>query len=190
MREEGFTLVELLVALLIFAMLSAAGVALLSQSARTGEAVERRLDRMADLRRARALLSADLAQAAPRPHRDEGGAALPAFRGNSSFLSLVRRGRETEETARHPSLARIDYHIADGALIRTAYPMVDGSEPRGAARLIDGIVRHALRYRDRRGGWRTRWDPARADELPVAVELVIEREAGGAIRQLFLIGAA
>jgi general secretion pathway protein J len=51
-KEAGFTLVELMVSLMIFGMLSAAGVALLSFSVRAQEAAESRLGDLAQLRRA------------------------------------------------------------------------------------------------------------------------------------------
>jgi general secretion pathway protein J len=189
-REDGFTLVELLVALLIFAILSAAGVLLLSQSVRSGEMVDRRLDSSAELRRARQLLSADLGQAAPRLHRDARGGALPAFRGNASFFSLIRPIGNGGNGTPRAGLVRVDYRLADGALLRTLYPMADGSEPLRASSLIRRIVRSGIRYRDRTGAWRTHWDPARPDELPAAIELTTEQEDRGAIRQLFLVGAA
>jgi general secretion pathway protein J len=74
-RNDGFTLVELLVALTIFAMLAATGVTLLSFSVRTQEAAGERLDRLAEIRRAGALLTSDLAQAAPRDLPGRGGCA-------------------------------------------------------------------------------------------------------------------
>ena len=82
-RTSGFTLVELLVSLFIFGMLSAAGVVLLSFSVRAQEAADARLGDLADFRRAGALLAGDLAQAAPRLARDGAGRARPALEGNS-----------------------------------------------------------------------------------------------------------
>src|SRR5690348_16195565 len=109
--RNGFTLVELLVALTIFALLSAAGVTLLSFSVRAQASSDERLERLAEIRRAGALLTSDLAQAAPRISRDETGAVKPALVGGSGqgealLLSLVRRGWENYDGSARPSLQK------------------------------------------------------------------------------------
>ena len=60
---NGFTLVEVMVALMIFGMIAAAGVAILSFSVRAQATSAARLDDTAALHRTVAALSADLAQA-------------------------------------------------------------------------------------------------------------------------------
>lgn len=178
-------------ALLIFGMLSAAGVSLLSFSVRAQEAAGERLGDLAALRRASALLSADLAQAAPRVHRDESGAARPAFAGGAgdgTMLALVRRGWENVDGAARSTLQRVEWRLSADTLERQAYPLVDGAAPLPPAVLLDEVERVRLRYRDENGEWRERWDPEQPDALPVAVEMVIDRTGGGTVRQLFLTG--
>ncbi|HEY0149504.1 MAG TPA: type II secretion system minor pseudopilin GspJ [Allosphingosinicella sp.] len=186
--ETGFTLVELLVSLTIFGMLSAAGVTLLSFSVRSQEAAETRLADLSQLRRASTLLAADLGQAAARMHRDEAGAPLPAFTGGGATIGFVRRGWENVDAAARPSLQRVEYRVAAGKLERLSWPMVDGAPPRAAVTMLDGVRSIAFRYRSATGDWRDRWDPEKPDELPLAVELVAETERSGVTRQLFLTG--
>lgn len=188
MRREGFTLVEMLVALSIFGMLAAGGVALLSFSVRAQEAADVRLDSAGKVRRLGALLGADLAQAAARPWRDEAGRAHSAFTGDSSGFSLVRGGWDNPGDAPRPSLQRVEYRLAEGRLERTAWPMVDGAEAMAPAAVAEGVRSMRVRYRDRLGHWQATWAPTRAAELPVAVEIVLEIEGKGAVRQLFLAG--
>jgi general secretion pathway protein J len=191
--EHGFTLVELLVSLFIFAMLAAAGVALLRFSVRAQDVAEARLSDVAALRRAGALIAADLAQAAPRPARDEAGTQHPAFLGGAGgetgpALAFVRRGWENVDEAPRPSLQKVEYRLAGGRLERRTWALVDGAAPASNIPLLDGVRRIALRYRDREGRWRDRWDPTRATDLPRAVELVLDVEGEGVTRQLFLAG--
>jgi general secretion pathway protein J len=191
--ELGFTLVELLVSLLIFGMLAAAGVALLSFSVRAQEVAEGRLDDLAALRRAGALLAGDLAQAAPRAFRDEAGAVRPAFdggtgEGGGAALAFVRRGWENVDDSPRPSLQKVEYRLVGGRLERRSYPLVDGAAPQADAAILDGVRRLRLRYRDKQGAWRDRWDPTRITELPRAVELVMDVDGAGTTRQLFLAG--
>lgn len=195
MKSAGFTLVELLVALTIFAMLAATGVTLLSFSVRTQEAAGERLDRLAEIRRAGALLTSDLAQAAARVSRDEAGAPRAAMiggsgQGDATLLSLVRRGWENLDGADRPSLQKVEYRWVAGRLERTAYRFLDGSAPMPSVAVVTGVRAMRLRYRGPRGEWRDRWDPAQPLLLPTAVEMVIDTEESGSIRQLFLVGAA
>ena len=189
----GFTLVELLVSLVIFGMLSAAGVALLSFSVRAQDAADEGLGKLAELRRAGALLTGDLAQAAPRIWRDEAGTARPAFAGGTGqdpiLFSLVRRGWENLDDSGRSSLQRVHYRLSEGRLQRVAYPFVDGASAMEPVTLVSGVRGLRLRYRDKDGAWRERWNPARPTSLPVAVEMVIEND-GGPTRQLFMVGAA
>ena len=192
--EQGFTLVELLVSLFIFGMLAAAGVALLSFSVRAQDAASRRLDEIGGFRRFSALLTSDLAQAAPRLWRDANGVMKPAFvggtgQGEPTSLSLVRRGWENLDGSSRSSLQRVDYRLSDGRLERVGYRFVDGSAPMDAVALVEGVRSLRLRYRDARGEWRDRWDPTRPTDLPRAVEMVIDAGPAGAVRQLFLVGA-
>jgi hypothetical protein len=57
--------------------------------------------------------------------------------------------------------------------------------------VVTGVARDAPALsRGPRGEWRDRWDPTQPMLLPKAVEMVIETEESGSIRQLFLVGAA
>jgi general secretion pathway protein J len=191
--EQGFTLVELLVSLLIFSLLSAAGVALLSISVRTQESAGARLDDLAALRRAGALMAADLAQVAPRLQRDQAGRTHPAFHGGTGeeglALAFVRRGWENDDAAPRPTLQKVEYGLVEGRLLRRAYPRVDGAAPFSSVPLIEGVESLRFRYRDQRGEWRDRWDPTDPSRLPRAVEMVVAVAGAGTTRQLFLAGA-
>jgi general secretion pathway protein J len=186
--EAGFTLVELLVSLFIFGMLSAAGVALLSFSVRAQEASALRLDELSRLRRASTLMAGDLGQAAPRIHRDENGAARPAFTGEGAALGLIRRGWENVDGEPRPSLQRVEYRLAGERFERVAFPMVDGAAPRAPVTVLAGVRSLRLRYRYPEGDWRDRWDPKQPADLPLAVEMVADVAGTGTTRQLFLTG--
>jgi general secretion pathway protein J len=189
--EAGFTLVEMLIALVIFGMITAAGVTLLTLTVRTQETSDRLLDSLSTLRRTGALLNADLAQAAPRIHRNGDGQPLPALIGGNGgealLMAFVRRGWEDENVFRS-SLQRVEYRLREGRLERWRYDAVDGEGHAVAMPLLTGVRRVQLRYRDRDGNWRDRWDPTDATRLPIAVEIVSDSEGQGQVRQLFLVG--
>ncbi len=191
MKPNGFTLVEMLIALAIFGMLTAAGVTLLTLTVRTQETSARLLDELGAVRRTGALLTADLGQATARIRRARDGRPVQAFIGaggdQALLIALVRRG-DDDEAARQGALQRVEYRLNEGRLERLAFNHVDGEAESVTVPLLDGVRRLRLRYRDEEGGWRESWDPTDPTRLPSAVELVSDSEDHGALRQLFLVG--
>jgi len=186
MKRDGFTLVEMLIALTIFGMLTAAGVALLSLIVRTQATSERLLDEVGELRRLGALLTADLGQAAPRLSRDRDGRPRPAFVGAAGdgelLLALVRGGNDEEP------LQRVEYRLRDGRLERFAFARPDGDSRVTSIPLLSGVRTLRLRYRDRLGDWQPVWNVSDPTRLPRAVELLSDSDTHGSVRQLFLVG--
>jgi len=185
--EHGFTLVEVMVALLIFGMIAAAGVAILSFSVRAQASGGAKLDDLAALARTGSILSADLAQVVNRPARDAGGVLLPAFVGEAGALTLVRGGWSNLDGAARPSAQKVRWALDDGRLVRMAWPQLDGAQPFDPATMLDGVRVVRLRYRYR-GAWSDRWDGAIGVALPDAVELSVLRSSGVGYRQLFVTG--
>lgn len=186
---NGFTLVELLVAILLFALLSAAAAGLLRFGVDARGRSFERLDNLAAIGRMRALLAADLGQAASRPWRDETGARQPAFTapgGGGALLQLVRRGWRNDGAAPRASLQRVEYRLAGDRLERRSWPMVDGSAANPPATLISGVTGLNLRFHAQ-GQWLDRWEPAARDALPDAIEVTITARTVPALRQVFLV---
>lgn len=193
MKTNGFTLVELLVSLLIFGMLSAAAVGLLTVSVRAQDMASERLDRLAEIRRFGAIVTSDLAQAAPRVPRDMAGVPQRAFEGGTGqaegvSLALVRRGWENYDGSNRSSLQKVEYRLNQGRLERIPHRFVDGAAPMQPLALLEGVRSLRLRYRDMRGEWRDRWDPTLPNELPRAVDMVVDIEGTGQLRQVFVVG--
>lgn len=191
-RSAGFTLVELLVAILIFGMIASAGVAVLAFSVRAQGVTTAKLDDIAALDRTLAILSADLAQAVDRPTRDERGTRLPAFVGEAGgavdpLLRVVRGGWTNLDAAPRPGLQKVAYRVAGGALERIAWPQLDGAPTLTPATLMTEVADVRARYRYR-GAWSERWDGANGVPLPDAVELSLTRTDRRQYRQLFLVG--
>lgn len=187
--EYGFTLIELLVALAIFGLIAVAGGYLLGFSLRAQDSTNQSLDRIAAVRRASVLLTADMAQLVPRISRDARGDRQPAVIGDQSALGFVRGGWTNDSEAPRSSLQKVSYSLTGNALVRTSWPMVDGVSPDRAVRstLMTGVTRLALRYR-RQGVWTATWRPRLPADLPDAIELVMTVDGVGDIRQLFLVG--
>lgn len=192
-REAGFTLVEMMVALVIFGMLAAAGVMLFGGAVRAQGAAAQRLDVDAGEQRMIALLTADLAQARARPWRGEDGGARPAFGGTNGVgaapvLGFVRGGVTGSEAIGQSALRRVEWRVREGRLERVAYARVDGATEGQAVTLASGVTRLAMRYRGD-ADWSESWQPSRADLLPRAVEMVLVREKRPDLTIAALVGA-
>lgn len=192
--QSGFTLVELMVALAIFGMLSAAGVALFASSVRSQEQVGRRLDALGAEARLSAILAADLGQAVPRIARDSRGAFVPAFSGSNGVgaapvLAFVRGGVSNPGEQPRGSLQRVQYRLRDGRLERVAFAAVDGSADEQVSVLADRVTRVALRYRDG-SAWSSTWQPLDPTVLPRAAELTVEWRDRPPLTMAFLVGPA
>ena len=192
-KETGFTLVEMMVALAIFAMLSVAGVALLQSASSSQLIVKDRLSELSETARAIAIIEADLAQAVPRPVRPSAATIAPAFSGAGSeiagqIFAVTRAGQANLDESPKPELHHIAYALENGALRRVSWPMLDGGKPQPATILSD-VTSATMRFRDAEGNWRSAWDATDPLALPRAVELVLTPKGAPPLRLLFLVGA-
>lgn len=191
--EAGFTLVELLVALAIFALISVAGVILLRSGSDTQLAVKDRLEELSRSNRLYNSIEADLAQAIARPVRDTSGLPVPAFTQGAqtpdALFGFVRAGWSNFDEAPRAGLQRVSYILQDGMLKRLSWPMLDGAGPMDAATLVEKVKSAQVRFRDERGEWRSDWSATDPDALPRAVELRLTLVAKPEQRMLFLVGS-
>lgn len=193
MNRQGFTLVEMLVALFVFALLSAAGVALMRVAISNQETVRARVDRIAELQRARAVLKTDLSQLAERQVRDREGRQDPTvFFGDpggtdGAVMRFVRRGIEVADAAPRASLQRVEYRIRAGRLERLAQTAVDGAPLGEPQALLTGVRRAELAFHNG-SGWAPSFRGSGLEATPRAVRLDLELEGVGGVTQLFLAG--
>ncbi len=189
-NDTGFTLVELVVALFIFAMLASAGIGLLRFSAQAQSATKARLDDIAGERRLSVLLANDLAQVLPRTSRDVNGGSLPAFRARAGneLMAYVRGGRSNGTGVARSALQTTTWRLANGRLERITHPMVDGAAPVEPVVLARDIVRAEIRFRQA-GQWRSDWSPVALNALPNALELTLTRKGRAPLTRMFIVGA-
>lgn len=201
-RESGFTLVEVLVATFITALLAALGMMLLSDTLRARDQLTATMDDVRELELARAVLKSDLAQLVPRRARDAYGTpAASAFvggphSGGNTLMAFVRTGRELPGLADAQSrLEYVTYVVRDGALIRQTRQNVDATPgmPVSERTLLSGLEDVEIAFLES-GRWRDIWTGATqvtgaAAFAPTALEITFEHPRYGEIRLRLLTGA-
>lgn len=192
----GFTLVEVMVALGVFAFVAALALGALQAGLTARDQLGERAGLLADLQRLRAVLRADLAQPAMRPVRDEFGGTSPvSFAGGAGLsgepiLAFVRHGWANPGGLQaRASLQHVSWLIEEDRLIRRTRPLLDPvpDTPVIDQVMIEGVRLRALAFYGG-GRWQPRWLAGQPPDarLPQAVALTLEIAGIGDIRSLFL----
>ena len=183
-RLRGFSLIELLVALAVFATMAALAYGGLDSVARTRTELGRQQDAWRDLMRGVGSLERDLRQAIARPVRGNYGESLPALIGSSEHIEFTRTGFANPQAEPRSNLERVLYEFDDTALKRGTYAVLDRAPATAPtlATLRSNVDTFRLRYLDANNRWGDAWPPPGAlptdtpellSQLPRAVEFRI-----------------
>lgn len=185
-RERGFTLIEVLVALAVFGVLSVLAYMSLAQTLSNSDMLTARMDRLQSIQRTMSYLSNELLQAVPRPVRVElGEAPVPALQSSlvSDFaLQLTHGGWPNAAGTPRSTMQRTAYRIEDGELIRYHWNVLDrtvNNTPIGTV-MLEEVNSLTFRFLQVSGEWTDQWPPLAAQgapplrTLPRAVEIVLE----------------
>jgi general secretion pathway protein J len=197
----GFTLLELLIAIALFALLGLATYRMLEAVLRSDEVVRAQESQLRQLGRAMWSLERDLMQAVPRPVRDGYGDEQNAFIGQVAgvedgvALELTRSGWRNPTGMRRANLQRVRWRLTGDNLERLYWTVLDrdlDSEPR-IQRVLDNVIELRLRYLDAENSWHDEWPPfdfgrgnpeEQSRRLPVAVEVSFDHQRYGTITRL------
>jgi len=197
-RSAGFTLLEVLVALLAFGIMSGIAYQGLISVSVTDETLDEEARALGRLQFAVGLIERDLRQSVPRGVRDGLGEALPALVGTRRSLSLTRAGWSNPTGQLRSELERVDYQFDGELLNRLSWTVLDRTQASTPTllELLDGVERVDLAYLDEAGDWTPTWPPptsgltASGDERlrepwPRAITIVFETGRWGRIERSF-----
>jgi general secretion pathway protein J len=193
----GFTLLELLVAMAIFAIVGALAMGGLNAVLGQRELAVKQLDRLHDVQRAVRVMTNDFAQLNPRYVRDflgSGAANKLPLESDCDVAVIVcfsRSGwRNPFWTRPRGTLQRVQYRLDDGKLLREYWPVMDRilvTEPRSET-LLDDVEGIEITYPDPTGNgdWLPHWPPLRqgnapAGQFPPAIRISLRLKDWGEI---------
>jgi general secretion pathway protein J len=193
--QSGFTLVEAMVSLFVFALLAAGCVTLLKQSVDTQSRVAAAEASLRELQTARAMLAADVAQVVSRP-ANAPGAAFGGFEGVGAGVEADRHmvlfrgvGALEADSTVATSLLAVEYQVDEkGRLVRrTRDALLPGPNAQmGERRLLEGARDVRFEFFDGLA-WRETW-PAQASAAPQAVAILANIPRYGDVRLSAFVG--
>ena len=208
--SKGFTLVEVLMAMAITALVAVVAYSGLSAAISGAESLRSASVRAHDIHQTLGLLSSDLRQTVNRPVIDEFGQVAPALSGGElarDMLSLTRAGWHNSTAAPRSGLQRVHWWLEDDQLWRGYYPVLDrtaGTESIETL-ILDEVTRFEVRFlpalgmieSDRddvidRRNWQENWiadlsRPGLTPTPPAAVEVVLDISGLGEVRRLYVL---
>jgi len=195
-RTAGFTLLEILVATVILAVMGVMSYRAVSEARVAVEHADGHMDRLREVQRAMSLLTADFRTLAPRPVREPIGdgyrAALRRDPNAVTLVELSHAGWPNGAGTPRGTVQRLSYRLEEDTLIREHWNVTDptlANQP-VERRLLRQVERVEIRYMNAGREWVTQWPPLGSPgdtgfrSRPLAVEITIVLTDYGELRRL------
>jgi len=195
-RQRGFTLIEVIVAVAIAAIVAVMGFEAMQGALKSRERLNEHAARLRALQFTMRTFVQDLSQLSARPVREPLGAEYqPAVDGGTEF-QFTRGGWTNPVGVERSTLQRVRYVVRDNKLYREYWLVLDAQlEPQPIPRLLlDGVVNFKVRYMDEGRDWQDFWPPAaeagaqltlrELGRRPLAVELTLETRDFGILTRI------
>ena len=185
-RQSGITLLELLVVIAVFSIMSAAAYSSLQSSLKAEENFGESMEELEAVQMSLAIFQRDVMQLSRRTIRDAYGdseAAVVLRSGQEIFFT--RGGNFSSLKLGQTELTRVAYALQEGQLIRSTWRSLDsaqGEQPLSAA-LLSQITRLQIRVLDQNNRWHRDWPLGTSGGIR-AVEITLEWADWGEIRRL------
>ena len=160
--QLGFTLIEILVALFIFAVVGLISAQLLGRTVDAYEVLDDRGQRLGQIHRAMLVVERDMLQFRNRSIRLAQNNPVPALMiGDEGALSMTRGGWRNPLQRPRSELQRVGYRLQGENLMRAYWPVLDrpGDEEPISQTLIEGVEELEFFAIDQNGEEHKFWPP-------------------------------
>jgi len=203
-HHAGFTLIEVIIAMSIFAIVSIMAYSGLHSVINSKSRTEASLTRLQELQITMLTLTGDMQHLTPRIAHDAlGGRLLSLTTQDSDYITaFTRSGWRNPAKQARSTLQRVAYLLDDDKLIRRYWIHVDrANDDQYVDRtLIANIESLKLRFLDEKKQWKDDWPPLNSgtttaagnvtntnSSQPVAIEITLNMNDWGEIKRLTLI---
>ena len=195
-KKQGFTLLELLVALSIFSMISVMAYGGLQTVITTKNSTQQASTRIAEVQLAMLRIANDLRQAVARNIRDEHGDTLAAMTSGTSSgeqLEWSRAGYRNPAHLKRSNIQRVAYKIEQDKLMRLTWPVLDRAQDSEVMKteILSRLESVEWRFFNSDNIWVSEWpeqsNAVVAFSLPQAVEINVVLKDFGSIQRLILL---
>lgn len=196
--HHGFTLIEMLVAITIFAVVAAISYSSLSNALLVRERTEEFHHNLTELQLAIQIMDKDFRQIINRPIRDPFGGTetLAALRigSNDSIVDFTHSGWPNPLHLPRSELRRVAYLIEDQQLVRQHWQYIDreSSSTAISTTLIEGVENLTVTVIDQNDEVQQFWpidnsgnEDQTSKALPKGIEVTIEHQEWGEIRRVY-----
>lgn len=189
--QSGFTLIEMVIAVSIFALMSAMAYSGLNQTIKIGNQVSEANQRLSELQFGLAYFSRDWMQVSPRKIRNQYGDEENNIVIEGNGISFTRSGWSNLLQQKRSELQRVQYLVIDNNFVRRHWRSLDqgiGEEPL-ATILIHDIESLEINFIDPAESEISDWPNASSQSAgnPIALIIEIELAQMGQIRRILEI---
>ena len=194
-QHAGFTLLEMLISLFIFTLISVIAFASLNQVRLADHRVGQSISQLKALQTALRRMERDLSQMTLRAVRSENGDTLPAIitkqDANEFYIEFTRSGVDPVFNQNKTDLMRVAYYLENNKLYRRVWLQLDRTRdtPVETYVILNDIDSIELTFLDDQGTQQAQW-PANASAsptLPRVLDLKIELKQLGTLERLIEI---
>jgi len=202
-NSQGFTLIEVLIAMAITAVIGVIAYAAVDTAIAASESSATQLAKLNEINSFFSRLERDIRQAVARDVRDAFGekeAALWGGIAEEKVLNLTRSGWQNFSSAHRSRLQRVSYIWREDGLWRQSWKVLDRTSDNEPVEylLLSDIEDLQIRFLELsvpsspgaqpKSEWRDEWDSentsSTVEKMPIAIELTVEVEGVGVLKRM------